>query len=92
MLPIHLILSGPQEAPYPNGGDEAYWMGQVAGALAAISMPGGFPWRGGCPRGRMASLWLFPPRRRPRSGRAGRRALLCCGAPGTPWAGGRRRP
>ena len=35
MLPIHLILSGPQEAPYPNGGDEAYWMGQVAGALAA---------------------------------------------------------
>ena len=33
----------------------------------------------------MASLWLFPPRRRPRSGRAGRRALLCCGAPGTPW-------
>ena len=39
MLPIHLILSGPQEAPYPNGGDEAYWMGQVAGALGAPRPP-----------------------------------------------------
>ena len=36
MLPIHLILSGPQEAPYPNGGDEAYWMGQVAGAITQV--------------------------------------------------------
>ena len=32
---IHLTLAGPPEAAYPNGGDEAYWMGQVAGALAA---------------------------------------------------------
>ena len=29
MLPIHLILSGPQEAPYPNGGDEAYWLSLI---------------------------------------------------------------
>ena len=33
---IHLTLAGPPEAAYPNGGDEAYWMGQVAGALAAV--------------------------------------------------------
>ena len=32
---IHLTLAGPLDAPYPNGGDEAYWMGQVAGALAS---------------------------------------------------------
>ena len=32
---VCLILSGPPQAAYPNGGDEAYWMGQVAGALAA---------------------------------------------------------
>lgn len=35
MPTIHLTLAGPMNAPYPNGGDEAYWMGQVAGALAS---------------------------------------------------------
>lgn len=35
MKTIHLLLPGPAHAPYPNGGDEAYWMGQVAGALAS---------------------------------------------------------
>ena len=29
MPTIYLTLAGPQQAPYPNGGDEAYWMGQV---------------------------------------------------------------
>ena len=51
MLPIHLILSGPQEAPYPNGGDEAYWMGQVAGALAAHLHAGGLSLAWGLPQG-----------------------------------------
>lgn len=35
MPKIYLTLAGPPEATYPNGGDEAYWMGQVAGALAS---------------------------------------------------------
>lgn len=78
MLPIHLILSGPQEASYPNGGDEAYWMGQVAGALAGPSpRQGGFPWRGGCPRGGWLHFGSFLPGVAPqREGRQKGPALL----------------
>ena len=57
MLPIHLILSGPQEAPYPNGGDEAYWMGQVAGALVSHLNPRGIPLAWGRPE-QPEPLWL----------------------------------
>ena len=51
MANIHLILAGPPQAPYPNGGDEAYWMGQVAGALASHLAQWGVPFSWGPPEG-----------------------------------------
>lgn len=49
MPKIYLTLIGPQDAPYPNGGDEAYWMGQVTGALAAHLNQMGIPIAWGLP-------------------------------------------
>ena len=49
MAAVILTMPGPPGAPYPNGGDEAYWMGQVRGALASrlahngIALLFGFP-------------------------------------------------
>ena len=42
---------------YPNGGDEAYWMGQVAGA-AGLNSPGASAVLGAAPEG--GGLWLAP--------------------------------
>ena len=50
MPKIHLLLRGPAAAPYPNGGDEAYWMGQVAGALASHLGQEGIPLEWGPPQ------------------------------------------
>lgn len=66
---IHLTLAGPPEAAYPNGGDEAYWMGQVAGALAAGLNSRGIALCWGRPRRRGPSGWPCAPRRRRRNGR-----------------------
>ena len=57
MLNIHLTLTGPPEAAYPNGGDEAYWMGQVAGALAAGLNSRGIGLCWGPPQ-KEGALWL----------------------------------
>ena len=49
MAAVILTMPDPPGAPYPNGGDEAYWMGQVRGALASrlahngIALLFGFP-------------------------------------------------
>ena len=59
MPTICLMLTGPAEALYPNGGDEAYWMGQVAGALAAHLAGEGITlsWGGGA-RSQPGELYL----------------------------------
>ena len=35
MAAIIFTMPGAPDAPYLNGGDEAYWMGQIHGALAS---------------------------------------------------------
>ena len=91
MPKIHLLLRGPAAAPYPNGGDEAYWMGQVAGALASHLGQEGIPLEWGPPQEEDAlcltlSSQAAPPKlegqKRDRSWWSGR---------GMPWAGKRRR-
>lgn len=57
MPTIYLTLAGPQQAPYPNGGDEAYWMGQVAGALVSHLNHRGIPLAWGRPE-KPEALWL----------------------------------
>ena len=92
MAAVILTMPGPPGAPYPNGGDEAYWMGQVRGALASrlahngIALLFGFPEEPSPGDFHLAlcSQQAPPGKRAPGRGRA------CCAGPGTARAGGGR--